>query len=168
MNERVHLAADVRVAAAAIDLIRAAGIDEADSDFAALVETECDALERLRRMLRAARVAEADAKATGDVINELRERKTRLESKSEQLRGTVLWALEELGMTKLEAPDMTVSVRPGRPGVEVTDLSKIPDRFVRVKIEPDKAAIRDALEQGEQIEGVTLKNARPSLTIRSR
>ena len=162
-----QLAIDVRIAAEIIDQIRAA-VGEDDPDFAELVESETDLLERLRKMLRAARLAEADAEATGEIIRDLHERKSRLKLRAEKLRGLTLFALQELGMKKLDAPDMSVSVRDGAPGVEITDASALPDRYVRIKVEPDKAAIREALKDGEEIPGALLKNGSPALTIRSK
>jgi hypothetical protein len=167
MNAPMQLSAELRVAGQIIDQIREA-IGEDDADFLEIVENEVDVLERLRKMLRAARLAEADAKGTADVIAELRERKTRLEEKSAKARRIVQWALEELGLSKLDAPDMSVSLRASAPGVEIVDLSQLPERYVKVTIAPDKAAIREALKQGETIPGACLKNGGNSLTIRSR
>lgn len=167
MKKPMQLASDVRIAAEIIEQIRAA-VGEDDPDFAELVESETDLLERLRKMLRAARIAEADAKGTGAIITDLRERKARLDEKAERLRSMTLFALQELGMKKLDAPDMSVSVRDGAPGVEITDASSLPDRYVRIKVEPDKAAIKEALKDGEEIPGACLKNGSPSLTIRSK
>jgi type II secretory pathway component PulL len=167
MNRPMQLSAEVRVAAEIIDQIRAA-IGEDDADFIEIVENECDVLERLRKMLRVARLAEADAKGTADVIAELQERKARLAEKSAKSRRIVQWALEELGMTKLDCADMSVSLRASAPGVEIVDLSQLPERYVKVTIAPDKAAIREALKQGEEIPGACLKNAGNALTVRSR
>jgi type II secretory pathway component PulL len=167
MNRPMQLSAEVRVAAEIIDQIRAA-IGEDDADFVEIVENEVDVLERLRKMLRVARLAEADAKGTADVIAELQERKARLAEKSAKSRRIVQWALEELGMTKLDCADMSVSLRASAPGVEIIDMSQLPERYVRVKIEPDKSAIREALKDGEIVPGAALKNGGNALTIRSR
>jgi type II secretory pathway component PulL len=167
MSRPMQLSAEVRVASEIIDQIRAA-IGEDDADFLEIVENEVDVLERLRKMLRVARLAEADAKGTADVIAELQERKARLAEKSAKSRRIVQWALEELGMTKLDCADMSVSLRASAPGVEIVDLSQLPERYVKVTIAPDKAAIREALKQGEEIPGACLKNAGNALTVRSR
>jgi type II secretory pathway component PulL len=168
MNAKpMQLSAEVRVAAEIIEQIRAA-IGDDDADFAEIVENETDILERLRKMLRVARLAEADAKATADIMDELRDRKSRLAAKSDKLRDSVKWAMSELGMDKLPAPDMSVSLRNAAPGVEIIDLSQLPERYVKVTVAPDKAAIREALKDGETIPGACLKNGAPSLTIRSR
>lgn len=163
------LALDVATARVAIDLIRRAGIDESDPDFAELVESECDVLERLRRMLRAARREEAETAALEGIIQDMIERHARKEAKAERIRDAVKWALGELGMRKLPAPDFTASITDSKPPI-VGDLdpNKLPDRFVKTVRVLKKTAIREALEAGEQVEGVYLGNPAPILTIRTK
>jgi hypothetical protein len=167
MNRPMQLSAEVRVAAEIIDQIRAA-IGEDDADFLEIVENETDVLERLRKILRSARLDEADAVACGLLLDELRDRKTRLSGRAERKRDTVKWAMSELGMPKLDSPDMTVTLRAGQAGVEITDLSQVPERYVRVKVEADRAAIRQALKDGDIIPGAVLTNPMPVLTVRTR
>ncbi|WP_310349218.1 siphovirus Gp157 family protein [Methylobacterium sp. BE186] len=158
---------DVLIGQAVLDEIRAAGIDEDDADFAALVDAECDTLERLRRIIRFARHTEAQSKALGEIQAEMRERKWRLDKKAGDLRAAALWALGELGMKKLEAPDFTASVSESRPKVVITDEAAIPDQFCRIKREPDKTALLAALLRDE-VPGADLGNGAPSLTVRTR
>lgn len=167
MNQHT-LPRDLAIARAAVAALREAGITEEDPDFGTLLENESDALETLRHMLRKARLDEADADATKTIETQLKERRTRLLARAESLRTAVANAMADLGLSKLPSPDMTVSLRAGKPAVEITDLSKLPERYVRVKVEADKAAIRAALEDGEIIPGVALGNAAPVLTVRSR
>lgn len=167
MDQRT-LPRDLAIARAAVAVLREAGITEEDPDFAELLENEADALETLRHMLRRARLDEADAEATKSIETQLKDRRARLLARAESLRHAVMNAMSELALTKLPAPDMTVSLRTGKPSVDVTDLSKLPERYVRVKVEADKAAIRAALDDGEDIPGVTLGNASPVLTVRTR
>lgn len=49
--------------------------------------------------------------------------------------------------------------------LQVQDISLIPEGFTRVKIEPDKIALKKALEQGQSFEGVSLVENK-SLQIR--
>lgn len=50
---------EVRVASAIAQQIADAGVDADDPDFTTLLESECDVVERLRRVLRASRFQEA-------------------------------------------------------------------------------------------------------------
>ncbi len=168
MSDARALPREMAVARAAVDLLRNAGVGEDDPDFLTMLENETDALEILRSIIRRARLDDADAEATKAIETQLRERRTRLAERADKARNVVLHAMQDMGLEKLPMPDATVSVRAGRPSVEITDLSRLPERYVRVKVEADRAAIGEALKQGEVIPGAVLSNAAPSLSIRTR
>jgi hypothetical protein len=103
------------------------GIDESDPDFEELVTSECDALDRLRKILRAARWVEGQAKALKEIEAEMRERRARFDAKTDTLRSIVKTALVSLDMKKLEAPDFSITISPGKPKVVITDESRDSD-----------------------------------------
>jgi hypothetical protein len=162
------LSREMTIARAAAAALREAGIADDDPDFAVMLESESDALEMLRGILRSARLDEAFSDAAKKLARETQDRASRLADRAQSKRDAVLQALCELDVKRLDAPDMTVTVSAGRPGVEITDLSLVPERYVRVKVEADRAAINAAMKDGEAIPGVVAKNPRPTLTIRSR
>ena len=167
MTAHTPLAHDVRIAAEIVARIRDSGLADDDEDFASIVETETeDTLDRLRRMLRAARWAEKQAAAVKEMEADLKDRRARFEAKAEQIRSIVQWALAEIGVDKLTAPDFTASVRETPPSVVVNDLSLIPDEYVRVTRAPDKTALKEALKAGAVIPGADLGNGGSSLTVR--
>lgn len=169
MNTHTPLAADVKVAAEIVARIRDSGLAEDDEDFAEIVANETeDTQARLVRMLRAARWAERQAKASKEIEAEIKERRTRYEAKAEQIRSIVQWAMGEIGIGRLEAPDMTASLSAGRPAVVITDELALPDDYCRIKREPNKTAIKDALLGGATIPGATLGNGNATLTVRVR
>src|SRR5690606_11912935 len=138
-----------------------------DEDFVTLVESECDALERLRRILRAARYAEANAKGCKELEAEINERRQRFENKAESPRAIVKQAMGTLGLSRLDAPDFTASLSAGKPSLSIEEEA-IPSQLCKLKKVPDAAAIRRALEQGEPIPGAELLPATPVLTVRVR
>ncbi|KQP53067.1 siphovirus Gp157 family protein [Methylobacterium sp. Leaf106] len=162
------LAHDVLIGQAIISEIQAAGIDEDDSDFATLVEAECDVMERMRRIIRAARYHEAQSKALAELQAEMRERKARIDAKAEKLRDATKWAMGELGLSKLAAPDFNVSLSAGRVPLVITDEAAIPDDLCRTKREADKTAIREALDAGRDVPGAAFGNPSPTLTVRAK
>jgi hypothetical protein len=163
----LNLSAEVAVAKSIVELIRG-DVPDDDPDFLTLVESECDVIERLRRMLRAARHAENSAKALGEMIGEMRDRKTRFDDKATSLRATVSWALQELGIKSLESPDFTATLSPGKRPVKIVNEALLPDDLCRIKREPDKAKIKELLEAGTPLEGAILGNPQPVLTVRVR
>jgi hypothetical protein len=144
----LNLSAEVAVAKSIVELIRG-DVPDDDPDFLTLVESECDVLERLRRMLRAARHAENSAKALGEMIG-------------------FSWALQELGIKSLESPDFTATLSPGKRPVKIVNEALLPDDLCRIKREPDKAKIKELLEAGTPLEGAILGNPQPVLTVRVR
>jgi len=69
-------------------------------------------------------------------------------------------------MAKVVTPLATVTVRAGKPEVIVTDEAALPTHLTKTTVSPDKRAIREAIERGETIDGVTLGNGTSVLTIR--
>jgi hypothetical protein len=168
MNAHTTFSDEIATAALVVKALQDAGIGPDDPDYETLIESECDALERLRRMLRAARFTEANAKALKDIEAEMKERRQRFENKAETLRSIVKQTMQTLNLSKIEAPDLTASLSAGKPGVVIQDEEAIPSQLCRVKREPDKAAIRKSLEQGETVPGAFLTPAFPTLTVRTR
>lgn len=167
MSDRLNLADEVRIAGEVAAQIQAAGVTEDDPDFAALLESETDVQARMVRILRYARHCEAQSKAVGEILAENRERRDRLNRKAEGLRNAVLWGMQEIGLRKLEAADLTASVGAPKAKVLVTDPAAIPDALCKITREPSKTLIAEALAQGP-IAGAEMANGSPSLTVRAR
>lgn len=161
------LADEMKIASLVASHLAAAGITEEDPDFADLMSSECEVLERLKRILRAARYTEGQSKALAEILADNRERKSRLDTKAERLRSVVLQAMQELGLKKLEAPDLTASVGAGRPKVTITDEAALPDDVCVFARTPDKRAIAAWIAE-KPCPGAEMSNAQPTLTVRSK
>lgn len=123
----------------------------------------------LASLLRSAIEDEAIADAlTNVIIKANQERRDRFERRAAKRRQMVQALMEHAGMTKLERPDLTASIRNIPAGVIITDEAALPDNMVRISRSPDKTAIKNALNAGEAIPGATLGNGHTSLTIRTR
>lgn len=68
------------------------------------------------------------------------------------------WLKSELHGEKIDAPEVRASYRTTRNVVEIDDGAEIPREFIRVKTteEPDKTSLKDAILEGEIIDGVRL------------
>ncbi len=117
------------------------------------------------RKIAEAEALEAGAKAARD---QAAARAARFEARAARFREAITEALGIVGLKRLELPEATLSVSTRAPSVIVTDATLVPAAYQRTKTvtEPDKAAIKAALEAGTYVEGATLSNPRPSLTIR--
>jgi hypothetical protein len=168
VNAQQTFSQEIATAALVVKALQDAGITPEDPDYATLIESECDALERIRRILRAARYTEANSKALKDIEAEMKERRQRFDGKAETYRAIAKQALQCLGLSKLEAPDFTASLTSTRPSVVIEDEEAIPSQLCKVVRSPDKAAIKAALEQGEAVPGASLSTPSQTLTVRTR
>lgn len=142
--------------------------DLADDAIPLALESETDAIEYLRSLERLRRHAVALAKATESVVDDLKERIGRFNRREEALRRLMFQLLQAANLRKLELPEATLSIRTGSPKVIVIDEAEIPETFIRIKREPDKASIKVALQDGIDVPGATLSNAEENLTIRTK
>ncbi len=110
---------------------------------------------------------EARAKALGEIIKQMTERKRRLEDGADRLQRVCLHVMQEAPRSKIEGPDFNLYVRQGRVGYTVTDIDKLPERFVKVERSARLKDIADAVKGGEPIpDGVAPRNAQPFLEVR--
>ena len=99
----------------------------------------------------------------------LRDRGERFKRAAESARNCALAIYEAAGIKKREVVEWTASIRTGTRKVVVTDAGALESRFLRHREpEPDKTAIKAALEAGEIIDGAELSNAGPQLQVRTR
>lgn len=147
--------------AAAFDL---AADDEALRD---TLEGETEFPELCALALREAKAREAQAEGLEALIKSMKSRKERLEHSAKQMRALIAEAMLDAGEKKLSLPDMTVSVRMGKPRL-VIDESALPDRYKvpHITFKPNKDAIQEAVDHGDVPDGVQIANAQPVITVR--
>lgn len=115
---------------------------------------------------RAAREADALHDAAKRMMVDLGQRATRFRMRSQQLRGVAFSALDVLGKRRIEAADITISLRSGSQSALVTDEAKIPDSYWKTERTLNKAELLDDLKQGVVVEGAELSNGLASLMIK--
>lgn len=146
--------------------------DDPDTDaaaLAALVEQEAPEFnDMLAALCRAADEAASERDTLTERIRVLQGRRERHDNRHEEYRALIFAALDAAGQRAWKSPEYTVSITPGRAGVVITDPAAIPDDFVRVRREPDKAAIGSAITSGATVPGAEQRNGLPTLTIRTK
>ena len=81
------------------------------------------------------------ASALGERIKEMQARKKRLETRADNGRAFIGKALRIARLAKLELPEVTYSVRDGKPSLEVVDVSAVPEEYLTYKPTPNKTQI---------------------------
>src|SRR6478736_5423087 len=84
-----------------------------------------DLHEMIAAVIRSALVDEALHAGLRSRLDEMKERLSRLELRADKKRQLALEAMTEVGLTKLEQPDFTASVRAGSPALIVIAEEKI-------------------------------------------
>lgn len=144
------------------------GLAADDPALANTVDGESDLKELCAYALREAVILDSRIKALGDVIDGMKGRQERLKIAKDKIREAVAMALFDAGEKKLTLPDMTVSVTQRQK--LITDDEKIPSDFKTqvITYKVDREKLKEALDNGALIPGVTYGNAAPSITIRTK
>ena len=134
------------------------------------VQGESDLEAALAKVIREAKQIEAMAGGIDDILDAAKARQTRMRETVERLRSIVAWAMDDTGLKKITAPDMTLSVRPGRQKLVIDDESLLPPALTKVetKTKPDRDAIAAALDLGQTVLGARFANGSTVLTVRVR
>lgn len=99
----------------------------------------------------------------------LAERKKRIESRRDGAKALIGKVLRAGRLPKLELPEVTYSVRDGKPSLEVVDIAAVPAGYLRYKPEPDKAQINaDFAEESSLPNWLVWRDARDVVTARTK
>lgn len=106
-----------------------------------------------------------DATAYDAEIERLTARKKALNSKAEKLKEYAINMMQAVNKVKHKG---LFSVTIGKPSkvVSIEDLNAIPAEYIVTKIEPNKTAIKRAIEAGETIAGAMIIDGKPRVTIK--
>ena len=146
-------------------------IGEDDDALADLIEGETDALEAASRLLRWMGERQANSAALKAYEADLSARRKRLDDGIATARAALSRFMETVGLSKLDRPEATVSIREAGPSVVYGidfDPEALPEELRRWKCEADRPAVKAALEAGEEVPGATLNNGGTVLTVRTK
>jgi hypothetical protein len=101
-----------------------------------------------------------------DILDDINRRREVLKNRVDFQRALIKRLMEVADQRSIDLPTAKISLGKSPAKVIITDESAIPDEFVRVKREPNKTAIKEALVGGKDVPGATLSNGGTSLTIR--
>jgi hypothetical protein len=151
------------------DRIRAEDPQIDEQTLADTVEGLTDLNEIIAAIVRAALADEALATGLKGRIAEMKDRLERLQDCAAKRRQIAKDVMVELDLKKITAPDFTVSIRPGMPALLVLDEAAVPSIYWEPR-EPrlNRQELLSELKSGGNIEGVTLSNPEPVLSVRTR
>lgn len=113
---------------------------------------------------------EVEADAIFAAAEAIRQRGERRKKRAESIRAYVLFQFQQAGVTKVECPEFTMSVRKNPEAVQIMDPERVPAEFMVTPDppppRPDKTALKVALKAGREVEGCWLTQSE-RLEIRS-
>jgi hypothetical protein len=91
----------------------------------------------------------------------------RLEDRASKRRQIARDVMVDTNIKSITAPDLTISLRPGVPGLVVMDETMIPATYWLPR-EPrlDRQSLSADLKRGTSIPGACLRNSQPILSVR--
>lgn len=72
------------------------------------------------------------------------DREKRIKARADKMKAQIGGLLRIAQLPKLELPEVTYSVREGKPSLVVVDAEAVPSQMLRVSYAPDKTAINEA------------------------
>lgn len=123
--------------------------------------------DKLEKTLLVARSLEASADACMAEAKRLTERAQGYKRNADACKTRVKDAMSELGMSKVKRTLLSFTLVKGRQVCNVVDATSIPAQYMveKVSINPDKAAILNALKAGKFIDGCEIGEGSSSLRI---
>lgn len=125
-----------------------------DADFTALEQLQADRKVKLENIALYIKNCEADALAIKAEEDALEKRRKRLERKAEGLKGLILRSMLATGDKELSSARFCAKIRSSK-ATQIIDETLIPKEYMVVKTseQPDKTAIKKAIEAGIDVAG---------------
>jgi hypothetical protein len=137
-----------------------------DDDFLSdVIEGETDAPAIMERLVIERREAMANGEAMDKLAEDYAKLSDRWTMRAESRRKLMGVVMDAVGLRKMQTPAGTVSMSPGRVSLALADDFTPPQGYARTRIEPDKAAIKAALEAGETMPGASLVTGKPIVKV---
>jgi Siphovirus Gp157 len=151
------------------DRIRAEDPQIDEQTLADTVEGLTDLHEIIAAIIRAALADESLTTGLKGRIAEMQDRLERLQDCAAKRRQIAKDVMVELDLKKITAPDFTVSIRPGMPALLVLDEAAVPSIYWEPR-DPrlNRQGLLNDLKGGADIEGVSLSNPEPVLSVRTK
>ena len=140
-----------------------------DETLADTLEGITDLHEMIAAVIRSALVDEALHTGLRSRMDDMKERLSRLDLRASKKRELALHAMSEVGLSKIEQPDFTVSTRPGPPALVVISEKTIPPAYwLPQPPKLDRQSLLGELKRGSAIPGAELSNPKPVLMVRTK
>ncbi len=123
----------------------------------------------LAEVLRSALEDQAFGSALRSRIGDMQARCGRIEARARKKRELVCSVMERADLKKVMVPDLTVSLRPSRAPLLVTDEEVIPEGYWKAQAPKlDRQGLLAALSAGRDVPGAILGNPPMTISVRTK
>jgi chromosome segregation ATPase len=140
---------------------RLANLDLDEQTLTDTLESICGELTvKARNVAMCIRNLETTAEQIKAAEAQMAKRRKALETRATRIRQYLFDNMQHAGLQKVECPYFNIAIRNNPSAVQIDDARQIPTQFMRQPEPPppapDKKAIKDALEAGEDVPGARL------------
>ena len=133
------------------------------------LEEITDLREIIAAIIRSALVDEALQAGLRSRLEDMKQRLSRLDERGTKKRRLALEAMSEVGLTTLQEPDFSASLRAGSPALVVVSEQEIPEAYwLAQPPKLDRQGVLGHLKRGASIPGAELSNPKPVLAVRTK
>jgi len=100
----------------------------------------------------------SDTEFLATEIKRLQQRKKSIENNADNLKSLLMWTLQKAGIPKLKTAKATFYFATSK-SLQISDevqLSSLPSEYVQIEYKADKKALKEAVENGVVIDGVSI------------
>lgn len=131
-----------------------------------MIEGETETKAVLNKIVDRMRYAETMVSAIRQRSQDLDARQKLFERRASAMRAFAFRIMTAAQVKTMPLTEATLSIRVVPASVMVSDESQIPSEFKKVKTEPDRTKIKEALQAGQEVPGAYLTNGGSSLSVR--
>lgn len=121
-----------------------------DEGLSIIENSNLDLQEKWENISKVLLSMDGDISSIDNEIKRLHRKKKTLSNSKERLKSYLVKTMEDLSIEKIETPITKISFRKSK-SVTIDDESKVPPRFMRIKMEPNKAEILKVLKESKMI-----------------
>jgi hypothetical protein len=134
-------------------------VDEIDEDtFRDTMDSlQMDVVDKADGYSRVIRNMDATVAAIKAEEDRLKDRRTRIAKKIDLMKENLKSTLQVMNMKKVQTDLFTISITQNPPKVVIEDESKVPKKYIIMEPKIDKAAIREALQEGIKVRSCSLE-----------
>ena len=123
----------------------------------------------ITQIVRSGLEDESLVNALKERLEAMQARLARLKERHEKKRAMAAWAMSQADIPRIQAPDFSLSLRPGSQRLEICDEARVPAQFfVPQPPRLDRAGLSAVLKGGEKVEGAVLVQGEPTVQVRVR